>query len=451
MNARLGVAILAPGGVEGALVQAIDAQTSALVVVRRCADLAEVRAAAGAGLARLGVIDGDDPDLDAIAVEDLHRADMTVVALTGEVGTEALRAIGVDALADPGDREAVVRALLDLADRAQGDPWDTDQGSSAPQQGGASREDLVQSLSHHGGSAHAGGQHVDGRLLVVWGTSGAPGRSTVALNVAAALSRQRPVVLVDGDLAAPSIAHMLGLPVDAPGVAALSRLAARGTLGSVEVDRALVPVSESLHVLTGLPVPQRWNEISPEALVATLRVLVDRGALVVVDTASGSLDPPPERLRHRAGRDEVVPALLRAADTALLVCRGDPVGINRLALAHDWWEELDASAEPAVVVNGVSPQVSGHRPATAVSHAVATTLPGRRVHLLPRDDSVPAALLRAAPVVDLFPASEAARALSTLAGFLGGREGGTPRRRRGRWRRHGTERVGQGRGGRVRD
>ena len=464
MSRRQGVAILAPGDLEGALVQAIDAESETLVVVRRCADLAEVRAAAGAGLARLGVIDGEDPDLDAVVVEDLHGAGMALVVLVdggrGAGGTggrgDSLRAIGADAVVDARSPERLVAALLTLA----GEPGDVLPGGvgRGPRVGSGSGEGAGgRTPGRRGGTPAAGpadrpsdadpdlggdpgpegdsgtgAEAVPGGILAVWGTSGAPGRSTVALNVASVLSRDRQVVLLDADTAAPSVAHILGLPVDAPGLAALSRFAARGALGEDEVRRALVPVTDGLSVLTGLAVPQRWNEVSPEALRSVLEVVSTVCDLVVVDVAAGSLDPVPARPRHRGGRDEVVSTVLRAAGSTLSVCRGDPVGINRLALAHQWWEELGAEAEPSVVVNGVSTHASGRRPSSAVSHAVSAVVPGRLVHLVPRDDAVSAALLRAGPVVDLAPACEASRALEELAEAVGGRDGTRPRRRRRR-------------------
>lgn len=472
---RQGVAILAPGVLEGALVQAIDAESEVLVVVRRCADLAEVRASAGAGLAPLGVIDGEDPDLDAVLVEDLHGAGMRLVVLTGTgdggpAGDDGgaggrLRSIGADAVADAHSAETVVTALLALAGEAVGPapgevPGGPDAGSGARDlswtgtsggrvgapgtapgarvDDGGPGADTADGVPGAGEELGPGVQPQPGGILAVWGTSGAPGRSTVALNVAAVLARDRQVILVDADTAAPSVAHMLGLPVDAPGLAALSRFAARGALGEDEVGRALVPVTEGLSVLTGLSLPQRWNEVSPEALRSVLEVVSHVCDLVVVDLAAGSLDPVPTRTRHRGGRDEVVSTILRAAHTSLSVCRGDPVGINRLALSHQWWEELGAEAEPSVVVNGVSAQASGRRPSSAVSHAVSAVVPDRRVHLVPRDEAVPAALLRAGAVVDLAPTSGASRAFVELAEAVGGSVWAAPGRRRRRswgWRR----------------
>ena len=52
-----------------------------------------------------------------------------------------------------------------------------------------------------------------GRILTVWGPAGAPGRTTIAIELACELARDgRRVALVDADAHAPSIAMLTGLP-----------------------------------------------------------------------------------------------------------------------------------------------------------------------------------------------------------------------------------------------
>ena len=58
MSAVHGVVILADQRWEAPIIQAIQSRSDCLAIVRRCADLAEVIAAARAGIADLAVIDG---------------------------------------------------------------------------------------------------------------------------------------------------------------------------------------------------------------------------------------------------------------------------------------------------------------------------------------------------------------------------------------------------------
>ena len=81
MSSIHGVVILADQRYEAPLIQAIQGRSDALAIVRRCADLAEVVAAARAGLADLAVIDGSDPDLTIETVDSLRACGMVVVAL----------------------------------------------------------------------------------------------------------------------------------------------------------------------------------------------------------------------------------------------------------------------------------------------------------------------------------------------------------------------------------
>lgn len=76
-----------------------------------------------------------------------------------------------------------------------------------------------------------------GGIVTVWSAAGAPGRSTVAASLATELSRHARTCLVDADTHAPSIAMLLGLSDDGPGVAGACRQASRSLLDAAEYDR----------------------------------------------------------------------------------------------------------------------------------------------------------------------------------------------------------------------
>lgn len=86
-----------------------------------------------------------------------------------------------------------------------------------------------------------------GVVVAVSGPAGAPGRSTVALNLAARWGSE--ALLVDADSKAPSLGFMLGLPSDAPGVRGASREAGSGRLDETQLWAA----GHSVHGLTVLP------------------------------------------------------------------------------------------------------------------------------------------------------------------------------------------------------
>ena len=113
MSARQGVVVLVNPEEEGEIVRAID-QTSGLKVVRRCADLAEARAAIRAKVAALVVLDMSDPDLDAITIDELHRFGAGVILVADPEDTAPARSLGADGLCARGLPSMVVDSLLAL-------------------------------------------------------------------------------------------------------------------------------------------------------------------------------------------------------------------------------------------------------------------------------------------------------------------------------------------------
>src|SRR5690606_35205924 len=106
-------------------------------------------------------------------------------------------------------------------------------------------------------------ERTPGGMVVVWGPTGAPGRTTVAINLAAeiAASGQR-VLLVDADVWGAAVAPSLGLLEESAGLAAAVRAADQGTLEPASLLRLCAQVSDRLLVLPGLPRASRWREVS---------------------------------------------------------------------------------------------------------------------------------------------------------------------------------------------
>jgi hypothetical protein len=121
----VGVLCAVRGAAEAVIVQAVGGTTGRLTVTRRCADLAELLAAAEAGLGRVAVVSADLPMLDREAVAALHRAGVRVVGL-GDAATpwlgERMTALGADlVVATPDDAigaAALVRDVVDVLGRA---------------------------------------------------------------------------------------------------------------------------------------------------------------------------------------------------------------------------------------------------------------------------------------------------------------------------------------------
>lgn len=222
-------------------------------------------------------------------------------------------------------------------------------------------------------AAASGRPRRPGRITAVWGPAGAPGRTTVAANLAAetAANGQR-VLLVDADTYGPSVGVLLGLTDESAGLARAVRDADRGRLDDPALERAAVTVrvaGADLAVLTGLTRPERWPELRGPAVEAVLRrarecfdeVVVDVGFCLEEDEEL-SFDIP------AAQRNAATLAALRTADRILAVGTGDSVGLPRLMRGVDALAEaVPDGPEPLVVVNRVRSAASGTAPQSQIA------------------------------------------------------------------------------------
>ncbi len=305
---------LAAGGAawETAVVREVE-EAALLVLARRCMDVAELLAVAGTS-ADVAVVDVALPGLDVDAVTTLLRRGVRVLAVGSH---ERAQDLGIPIVVGPGDVEAAVAAS------------------------GRSRSESV--------SPPADGKtsEISGRTVAVWGPSGAPGRSTLALAVAAELAgRGESVVLVDADVYGGSQAQQVALLDDVSGLVAACRDANRG--GTVDVGRHVVNIADGLDLLTGLPRADMWPTMRPAALDRVMAALTRRYQHVVVDCGF-CLE---ESAGGGPGRHQATRQLLESSDTVLAVGRADPVGLARLVRALHELRSVVVQ-EPTVVLNQV--------------------------------------------------------------------------------------------------
>ena len=240
-----------------------------------------------------------------------------------------------------------------------------------------------------------------GRVIVVWGAAGSPGRTTLAIGLAAELARDgRRVALVDADSHAPSVALATGLADEGPGFAAACRQAARGALSVDELERISLPHG-GLSVLTGINRPGRWPELSVERVQAALTVCRDWADDVVVDVAA-SLELDEEIVSDLDGprRNAATLGALRVADLVVAVVAADPVGISRFVRAHSELRAVIGATPVRILVNKTRPGVLGLDPRTQVRRAIERYAGAGEMWFAPADArAVDAALLSAQPVL----------------------------------------------------
>lgn len=237
-----------------------------------------------------------------------------------------------------------------------------------------------------------------GLVIAVYGTSGAPGRSAVAIHTAAELASGARVIVLDADLCAPSVAHSLGLNVDGSSLSALARMQARGALTLAHIDEALYPGPAGMSIITGLSSPHRWREASPSALASIVDVCRKGWDYIIVDVHAASFDPVDEFHRSLPHRDTALTEVLRQADGILVVGRADAVGLHRFTQAWEWLESIDTQALKIVAINMAQEERTGRHPQQAIAEALRSTIPGQTISVIPFDERVLTALLRGTTV-----------------------------------------------------
>ncbi len=406
----------------------LDAAGRGVEVTRRCADLTELLAAAGAGLGRFAVVSGDLPGLDREAIAQLRSCGVMVLAIVDPDRPwerEKIEALGVAVVLDlstpdqggeglsPGGLGAgvvtAVRRLLDTGDAA------ADRRDDGP---GDDRGCGASTVGANPPVTDAGGDAIAGRMVVVWGPTGAPGRTTLAVNLAAELAALGgPVVLVDADTYGGTVAQLVGMLDEAPGLAAATRAAGNGVLDVPTLTRLAPVLSPGLRVLTGISRADRWTELPASALEVVWGLLRTVVPWTVVDT--GFCLERDEVLSYdtRApSRNAATLSAIETADVLVVVGGGDPIGIHRLVRALDEVSGLTHGTRQVVVANRVRAGTAGPRPGAAIRQALERYAGVRDVVLVPDDAAaVDDAVLSGRFLREVAPASSARRAIESLA------------------------------------
>ena len=399
---------------ESELVGALDRADHGVTVVRRCVDVSELLAAAATGTGQAALLSAELRRLDGDAVARLDAAGVAVVGLVepgDERAAERLRQLGVRrVLPADAEPEDIAQALREAVAGASPSGRDVaDPRAALPALG----------LPDEPGDRPAG----PGRVVAVWGPTGAPGRTTVAVGIADEAARLGlSTLLVDADVYGGVIAQMLGLLDESPGLAGAARLAASGTLDGAAVVRLAWAVRPHLRVLTGLARADRWPELRPRAVEAVLEEARRLAACTVVDCSFNVEDDEELSFDTAAPRrNGATLAVLEAADTVLCVSGADPVALQRSVRALDELREVLPSVDPVVVVNQVRKGPVPGDPRREIADALER-FAGREVRFfLPADRrATDAALASGRTLAEVAPGSPLRVALRSLAAAVTG-------------------------------
>ena len=261
----------------------------------------------------------------------------------------------------------------------------------------------------------AAGKPKIGKIIAVWGTHGAPGRSTLALALAAYLNEQGSTILVDCDINAPAQVQLLGLPEDSSGLASAARLATHGELDSTRLVQTLLSAKADLQVLTGLGRSGRWRELPVASMNKVWEVCRHTAEYTVVDLSGGLEEERLEDFAMEPDHDAVAAALLEQADLTLIVGAADPVGIRRLIqLLNSNRQAVGGRSQ--VVVNRVRSSTAGADPNSAIGSVLARYTSASDIVYVPADYRLfDKALMQAQPVAVVESRSAAAKSIAKLA------------------------------------
>lgn len=264
-----------------------------------------------------------------------------------------------------------------------------------------------------------------GSIVAVWGAPGAPGASTVALNLAAEWNvpaagetQKRPnerVCIVDLDCWSPALAPMLGSVAETPGIAAVARLTDHDRLTEAEFARLAMLGPNGITLLTGLTALDRWPELSPQRVCLALDALRHWNGVIIVDLGSHLPDDSLVADPFAPVRGAAVQAVLDRAEFTIGVGAADPIGLARLVRA---WPEWDARVRGRheFVINRLRRSVLGLQPAHQVRQLCKQFIGRDPIALLDDDaKATDAALLRAETLSAAAPKSPLRKGIRELA------------------------------------
>lgn len=481
--------VITTGTIESDHIAALEGLQGPVTVDRRCADLAELTAAAESMRADAALIIGSTTALTASLIERLRTAGLRVVAISDlaeerqrlaglgiavhadevEVTRLAETLMGAPAPPTPPEQDSPETGSRSFAeviaaysrnseptpggfpaehdgaeDTAAHESPDLLSGEAAealwvddlagtgeiPDAGPAS-EDLAENLTECPDGETAEDPEEAGAALtpqegitVVWGAHGSPGRTTVAVNMAAELAGAgHRVLLIDADTTASGVVTHLGLLEESAGLAQACRQADLGRLDAARLRRASTVAEirgSRVHLLTGLPRASRWPELRSRALREVLQLARNEYPYVIVDV-SASFEQDEELTYDTAApqRHAATVCALQEADRVLALGACDPVGFPRLVKSlEDIRHDVPEAPAAEAVITKLRRGVVGRSPQEQLRSTWQRFGPGGREPVfLPWDaEACDAALLNGQTLAEAAPDSEIRRRIAAVAG-----------------------------------
>ncbi len=371
---------------EAEALAAVAAAPTRVTLVKRCLDLGDLLAVAATGSVRVALLAAHLDGLDADCVERLRRAGVRAVVVVpagaSEVERHRLRRLGFSTAVEEAEvsQASALLTLLESASEAGLAPPGVEDLLAGPPQAAPGGHPEPEVPAGTGPVVGTG----PGRVVGVWGPHGAPGRTTVAIGLAAeAAALGVATTVVDADPHGGAVGQHLAVLDEASGLLAAVRLANAGQLDAARLVGVARQVHPRLRLVTGLPRPDRWTEVRSQTLVTVLDVAATLTPLVVVDAGFGLDTRAAEGRPAAASRDRLSMTVLEHADDLVVVAAADPVGLTRLARSLLDLRAVRPGGPEVVVVNRMRPGLGWSE--RDVVDMVARVAPDARVAFLPED------------------------------------------------------------------
>lgn len=161
-------------------------------------------------------------------------------------------------------------------------------------------------------------------------------------------------LLVDAEVYGGTVAAVLGLLDESPGIAAACRQASAQRVDAPSLAGLCWQLGPRLRVLTGIPLASRWTELRPTAIASVLGAARALADFTVVDC--GFCLETDEELSFDTlapRRNGATLAVLDDADLVIVVGAADPIGMQRLVRGLAELRDAEIEAPVWVVLNRV--------------------------------------------------------------------------------------------------
>ena len=354
----------------------------------RCVDRVEVLASVRGGNIDGLVVVGPPNWLDAETMDEARAAGVKAVGLARDpLDAEVFRGLGISALSSEPSLDEILAEL----DRG---------GAPLP-------------------PAPVAAQGT-GRVIVVWGPKGSPGRSRLALEMASLAALKEPgTLLVDADPTGGDLLQLVGIVEEIPTIVWAARSAAMRSLNAAALQESVRRVGPRGPVLLpGVARAELANGVSEKGLRGVFDVFRSTFALTIVDTGPSISASAPGSDRSNGG-DGMTRCALTSADRVVAVCRADPLGIRNFLVGL---EQLREVVDPETVVIVVNRVLAGRE--REVDRLIRERTGSRPAAMIPdRHEDVTRAVFAARSLTEMKPASEIPSAVGEILVRLGSEVG----------------------------